>query len=185
MPRVYRMQFKPCNDHIKTMPKAEYENIRCEIFDIFQKNGFLGTGYYDHGLIAGMSEYDMRTKAKPSRGQVNIFRIMCGIRKDDIIWVKFVHMDKTYQYYLFKANENAVGSDWLEKKFGKEKKEWFNKYDIGSCFLGRWSEAIPEESVPDEVQRLMKTPRTLLEVKKQPEESFAVWNEYEEKSIAT
>ena len=168
---VYRMKFAPEMQVPKlTKGTKEYDSCRNEIFDMFIKNGFIGTGWDEVPLKSGMSEIEIRKVANQPKGSIENFRNICAIEKNDLIWV--IHNST---YYLFKVSENKVGTAWLEKTFGNRKK-WFVERDISKCFTGEWKKIGNELNVPGIVINNMGIGGTLRELKKASVLSMMIWN---------
>ena len=49
----------PCNDELDKLSKFKYDHLRINLFDLFEKYGFCGTGWGGRKLMAGMSETDV------------------------------------------------------------------------------------------------------------------------------
>lgn len=129
---VYRMKFAP-DVMIPEYAKGTelYDACRNEIFKRFKEHSFIGTGWEDVPLKAGMTDEDIRTVANVPKGPIDNFKNICNIKKDDLIW--FI---RNGSYYLFKVNDNKVGTSWLQDTFGIDK-EWFSKRDIAHCYTGK------------------------------------------------
>nr|WP_297766288.1 hypothetical protein [uncultured Butyrivibrio sp.] len=170
---VYRMKFAPDVMIPKYAKGTElYDLCRDEIFERFKEHNFIGTGWEDVPLKSGMTDEEIRTAANLPKGSIESLKNICNIRKDDLIWVI-----RNGSYYLFKVDDNKVGTSWLQDTFEKDK-EWFSKRDIAHCYTGKWLEIGKEVNVPGIVINNMGVGSTLREIKKGVQLSEMIWNRF-------
>ena len=145
----------PCNDELDKLSKSEYDHLRVNLFDLFEKYGFCGTGWGGRKLIAGMSETDVERITHFDGSDLKNCSAICRMKPNDYIWV---NVAPKRSYYLFKVSENLTGDNsFLKEIESKEELDdgFFLKNDIGNCFKGEWRR-IQKAIVPEEICKFMR-----------------------------